>query len=423
MAAWNIPLQIAAYKGVTFDVISIDESNEKSLIEHAYPHVDGVDLEDMGLGSHTINMSAIYWSYGFDAKVKNLLATLAQKDGGVLVHPVMGRVPDMVVASYNVRYQADDVNYVAIDMSFRKNTVGNPIFVSSNSLICLIDSAFASLNNFISEVNNILSQTIAVVLLMRQQINAFDFAVSATIDSIKAAFDGLFYNTYETTHEHPQTSPDNTTNTVTQMCHTVISTALRMSENSHMQVRGVFAGSAGINEKVGSIAVINQSVDSALDSLPLNVDRFLSQDIKNMIRLSVALSCTSLITRAAVETLEFDNDITPPEVMKILSVVRSQIQQSINTCNSQPLLTADARYSSISLLRELAKMMNEIAESAVNRKPPLLVKHVQNISSAHELAHQYYADYTRADELIRLNPHIRHPTFINKGDYINAYAQ
>jgi prophage DNA circulation protein len=40
----------------------------------------------------------------------------------------------------------------------------------------------------------------------------------------------------------------------------------------------------------------------------------------------------------------------------------------------------------------------------------------------HLLAHRLYGDYTRAEELARLNPGIRNPNFLARGQIVRRYA-
>ena len=44
-------------------------------------------------------------------------------------------------------------------------------------------------------------------------------------------------------------------------------------------------------------------------------------------------------------------------------------------------------------------------------------------TSLHLLAFEWYGDYSRFGELLRLNPQIRHPNFLSKGEVLNAYAK
>ncbi|EAO6532338.1 hypothetical protein FC351_26920 [Salmonella enterica] len=56
-------------------------------------------------------------------------------------------------------------------------------------------------------------------------------------------------------------------------------------------------------------------------------------------------------------------------------------------------------------------------------RPPLTWRTVTQDGNLHLLAHTWYQDYTRAAELLRLNPQIRDPNDIRRGDVISAYAR
>ena len=59
----------------------------------------------------------------------------------------------------------------------------------------------------------------------------------------------------------------------------------------------------------------------------------------------------------------------------------------------------------------------------IAQKPPLITREVEVDSNFHLIAFRWYGDYTRADELARLNPAIKHPSFVTQGAVINAYAK
>lgn len=60
MSGWTMPIQQASFKGVRFDVLAVDDSFERAVVEHAYPFVNGADLEDMGLNTQTIRLQAVF---------------------------------------------------------------------------------------------------------------------------------------------------------------------------------------------------------------------------------------------------------------------------------------------------------------------------------------------------------------------------
>lgn len=67
MSGWTMPIQQASFKGVKFDVISVDDSFERAIVPHAYPFVNGADIEDMGLNQQTVRLQAVLYGEGYYA--------------------------------------------------------------------------------------------------------------------------------------------------------------------------------------------------------------------------------------------------------------------------------------------------------------------------------------------------------------------
>jgi len=74
-------------------------------------------------------------------------------------------------------------------------------------------------------------------------------------------------------------------------------------------------------------------------------------------------------------------------------------------------------------LRKSAHQINQLALATINRKPPLMLRVAEFNGTIQQHAHAIYGDYTRADEILRLNPHIREPNFIARGTSLNSYAK
>lgn len=74
-------------------------------------------------------------------------------------------------------------------------------------------------------------------------------------------------------------------------------------------------------------------------------------------------------------------------------------------------------------LRDMAHKLQKQAFAVISLKPPLVQKTVPRDTCLHLLAFEWYGDYGRFGELLRLNPQIRHPNFIEKGEVLNAYAR
>ena len=74
-------------------------------------------------------------------------------------------------------------------------------------------------------------------------------------------------------------------------------------------------------------------------------------------------------------------------------------------------------------LRQMAGQSQRFITAAINQKPPLIVRTAPHDGTVQQIAFAFYGDIRRSAELVRLNPHIVHPNFIRKGEYINGYAR
>jgi len=59
----------------------------------------------------------------------------------------------------------------------------------------------------------------------------------------------------------------------------------------------------------------------------------------------------------------------------------------------------------------------------LNERPPLTTRTVTLAGNLHLTAFRWYGDYSRADELLRLNPQITNPNFVMPGAVLNAYSR
>ena len=74
--AWNLTLQDASYRGVTFEVQSVEDRGEKALCVHEYPYRSGAEVEDLGRKPRVIPVTAIFWGVAYESRIKALVAAL-----------------------------------------------------------------------------------------------------------------------------------------------------------------------------------------------------------------------------------------------------------------------------------------------------------------------------------------------------------
>ena len=74
-------------------------------------------------------------------------------------------------------------------------------------------------------------------------------------------------------------------------------------------------------------------------------------------------------------------------------------------------------------LRTMAQQVQRQALAVIVLRPPLIRRRVEADGNLHLLAHRWYGDYRRAGELLRLNPQLRLPCFVLRGEVLYAYAR
>ena len=72
--AWNLTLQDASFRGVSFEVQSVEDRGEKALCVHEYPYRSGAEVEDLGRKPRVIPVTAIFWGVAYESRIKALVA-------------------------------------------------------------------------------------------------------------------------------------------------------------------------------------------------------------------------------------------------------------------------------------------------------------------------------------------------------------
>jgi len=147
MKGWTAPLQRASYRGVRFDEIT------RATIEHAYPFVNGADVEDLGLNPLTVRLQAVFYGEGYYTDFKKFLSVLGKQGADVLVHPIRGRLQNMICTSALFHHEADMIDYVAIDLTFTESTPAEPIFVFESAFLARLDALLTQLEDFVDDDN------------------------------------------------------------------------------------------------------------------------------------------------------------------------------------------------------------------------------------------------------------------------------
>ena len=432
---WHTVLQDASFKGVRFDVVSIEESDGKALVEHAVPFTDGTVLEDMGTTGRQVQVSAVFWGKGYHGRLNALLEALMARGAGVLVHPVWGRLDNMLAASWHFRHEADYAHGAARDSACRESGGRQKIFVFENQflmglerLIRQIDAYRAALEGFID-----------AVLAAKQQGKAligsawgFWSALKGCFAAVKSlfGFDDFRFGGGGKTFQASTFRAD--ARTARRQLHDMVcaglyaaagldDTGAAQAADGSRTARQRFAA---LLNRAGEVGALARQVQAAQTRGRHNATAAQLQTVAQWLRLS-ALAAQF---QAAAALIEEDGDaMTAADLMWLNRNTRlnaaAEIAALRQDAAKNPLLMHDAAETVIEGLRQLSGCLNTLVVAAINRKPPLLVRPAPLDGTMQQIAFAFYGDIGRTEELVRLNPHITHPTFVGKGAWINGYAK
>ncbi|EFQ7760197.1 hypothetical protein H0D82_000406 [Salmonella enterica] len=170
-------------------------------------------------------------------------------------------------------------------------------------------------------------------------------------------------------------------------------------------------------------------------SVPLP-ENAIHTDMRELVTLHKTLAARQAAELAAMLFMDDDHvaGLSQQDLESVANDVRGFIQTAI-TGTRENYREATARLSEdaqplgllwrpvVEDLKASAYTVQVMAEAIMATRPPLTWRTVRQDGNLHLLAHTWYQDYTRAAELLRLNPQIRDPNDIRRGDVISAYAR
>lgn len=413
--SWAQSLQRASFKGVYFDVLSIEDGIERAIVEHHYAYAEGSDIEDTGAISHEVTLTAVFFGETYEARLINLLNICYESGGGVLVHPILGRLPDMQLYSARFNHDADNVDYVAFTLSFKKATKGKPLF-SLMSFLGIIDRIFNKIDDLLQFGEHLFNQFLGNI----RQVNYYKARVRA-LGAIFKTFDYEIQKTLDKLGIEVISSGSNRDDFV---------------KNSYQKISAI-ADARRVNNPISAMAEyenINRELD-VINQLPLLIakvgsDLDLGVSVKNddvrEITIIVELLTICIRTKIVIDILK-THELSPQNIETLVNDVRKKAQNCIDKIRENKENTEfnqyDEFYRLIDSIRDIQHELKEIAKSIISKKPPFIVRIAPFDGALHQIAYHFYNDMNRYEELVRLNPHLTHPSFIKKGDFINGYSE
>lgn len=412
LMAWSENLLDAKFRGIVFDMENVDDSLDRALAEHAYPYVDGADVEDLGSGAKSISVHAVFFGDDYDVRLQSFLVALDTPGTGELVHPVFGTIKSAQVRSRSIRHDAESPDTARVAIQFVESTTSAPFFdrslpvqkadaigaasdaargLSTNALGSLIDT-LRTLNP-LKTFNSLRTTMLAPILSLQSQVSGI---VLASLDVIgvprswAADLDSLTGGVLDLMNPlDPFGSWRQAGNTL----------SLLLPHSSG-------GSSAAAVTAITPAAMQAQAEAQASAAIGAHV--------------SVALATAQADAAGVVFTAEADTPtLSPPQLEAIANDARMACEAAITAArNVWPLETSHAIVEG---LKTTALAVQTAAQSIIEARLPLITRTIVAPGNLRLVAHRWYGDHTRAPELCRLN-NLRLPNFIQPGDQLNGYA-
>lgn len=428
-------MQTASYKGVSFEVININDSADRAVVEHLYPYLNGGDLEDMGLNPKQVQLQAIFNGNGYYTEVTRFLKMMAQRGAGVLVHPIFGRMPNMLCTSYSIRHDAENINYCALDLTFKAATEAEPIFVFESPIVGKIDGLFNQIDALFAQGSEFWSAVMNVASIgfnWQARLLGIWGGLYATFEAVRNLF-GLDKKKYRVASSASSKNYAQQANVAIQQLKEMVDFGVESASN-----RNALTFSARLRNVTEAVAKVKAIPKVVSEDETLNRSKTVKLKGSDVSELSMMLDLMTFakLSEYAVQLVESEqetlityeleelNRTVRAEALALINKIR-QAQQAERSAaeNAQTTAIYERAEGVIEALRQTAHDFTALILSAINKKPPLVVCACPLNGTLHMVAHALYGDYTRADELLLLNPQIRLPNFIKEGDLLNAYAK
>lgn len=436
--AWKDTLLDASFRGRGFHCTGTSDRAERATVLHEYPFRDGGEADDMGRRARRMTIRAIFWGDAYESELAAFIAALDKGGEGELIHPVFGSISVMVL-DYSLDHDPDNPDRCDVVCSFAESGTHNPFFAGAKTALGRSERAGDSLDTaadtlraagglgFTSwirehlsglslserlDVGDTLTNSLAdlndVAGAETTLVNYLDFpdalvsdmeaVTSATTDL--AGFDasdaaGRFRGWQRVSDLLPS-----------------ISTAVAGTSRNYSTARTSYSG-ASSSPSTASAQAASQSDLSTATGQAYASFAVMAQASRTA---EAAQTASSLLVAEAAEPT-----LTPGEVEAVVGNTRARIQDLLDAARAvlPPLQARPV----IEAGRDMALAVQTLGLEVINARPPLVQHVVGSPCNAHLLAHRLYGDYTRAAEILRLNPDVNAPNFLTRGQELSVYAE
>ena len=405
--SWSQNLLQASFKGVAFDIDSVNDATARSVAVNEYPYTDGADAEDLGANARTMRFSAIVWGDDYESRLQVLLAAIKSADPGELVHPILGSIKRALCVSWDVDHNADLRDGCKLNLSFLEAAATKRIFTTPSAVVAAekvtelgASARSAADAELVQRVEEVATGPVPTVLVLRAAMNQALSLARRLSDT--TAVPVLVSNL------DPVVSPT---------AYTADMRAVQEGALLGMPFGGrniAFTGDVVAGNGLGDF-------DRAAVLLGPTALTLISPDVNGQLvqaHARVHGACSLAEAAAIVLAAELDQALLErAELERLAAVVRSALQAALEAMRAASPGTATG-----AALRELAYQVQAAAKAVIEQRPPVVTKASPVTGPLRLVAHALYGDHTRAAELVRLNGFGRE-LVATAGQELSVYAR
>lgn len=420
--SWAEKLQDASFRDVKFAVRDTRDAVQHAVVQYEFPYRDGAQVDDHGLSPRQISVTAVVFGDDYEFELAELLDALDASGSGRLMHPVFGDIPSAQVVNRQVSFTAESPDYCEIAIEFVESSTpvafmakGSPRQAAQQVSVQCETARATGVASFGKNVDAIKRQlsTLRDRVAVLGQFDAITSQVRGQVQGVLTA--GLDALTYPTSWGSDIA--------------TILTGVTNAPTAALDRLRGTLAGWSLVRRTIypsdarsGALAApaVTRSPVPAVKRTDLAATTQAQLVALDLVERERALS----LAEAAGVLLELEADagtLTPGDLATVAAQTREALQGAITSARA--VLPLEDAHAVGEALRNVAAGVQAAAEAVIITRPPLTERTVPADGNLQLLAHWWYGDQARWEELARLNPQVAGRVFVRAGETLSAYAQ
>lgn len=425
----------ASFGGIFIDVMNTRDSAQRAIALHSYPFTDGADVEDLGAGERRISMTLVFNGKLYQKHLEGFLKAVAKAGAQELIHPVFGSINAQYVGG-EIVHEAEQPEYCEFRAEFVESLVGAPSFSKFTPHYKLGDlganigaAQLAAAKGLANSMAKLKPKTLRdYIREMNGSLNkaksfARNFGASAVADlGLSGLLEPLsFANDMKLIFMARINSILGPLRVLASAFGGGNSAGNSGSAGSVIGGGLSGVGSATLKPYAPSGATTGWGTPAALLRQPLFADKtIVPAPLLVHVQQQTALAVALLVQGIFEIELETPS-MTPQDIEAVTNDVRTELQAAILATQAAYPLLVDARPMT-EALKAVAARVQATGVALIQARPPLISRAAPTNMNLHLLAHHWYGDFARADEILRLNPPIKNPNFVAQGAVVYGYA-